>query len=187
MALPIKFVSICLSLAGSAITITGTLSSILYEKDRFFSQAFILYKSAMSFIISQRSKGFSSSLKLPASIFEKSRISFTIKRRDSAAIWATSTQRFCLLSISDFLSRESIPRTPFMGVLISWLIFARNSLFALFASSAVCLACLCSISAFLSKAASLIITRAFSGEPSISGRYDREKITGTAILSLLII
>ncbi|MNY53229.1 hypothetical protein D3C86_1889670 [compost metagenome] len=38
-------------------------------------------------------------------------------------------------------ARAVMPMIPFMGVRISWLILARNSLFAWFADSAAALAC----------------------------------------------
>ena len=54
----------------------------------------------------------------------------------------TSLEVFALLARSASVSSSSsvMPMTPFMGVRISWLMLARNSLFARFASSATTLA-----------------------------------------------
>ena len=43
----------------------------------------------------------------------------------------------CLTESSVLSNKEVIPRTPFIGVRISWLILARNSDFALVADSAI--------------------------------------------------
>ncbi len=42
----------------------------------------------------------------------------------------------CLQSVSVIIARSHMPRMPFMGVRISWLMFARNSLLAMLAASA---------------------------------------------------
>ena len=77
---------------------------------------------------------------LPASIFEKSSTSFIMDNNDSAAVCIVSTYS-CSSGVSSHFSRISaIPHIAFIGVLISCDIFARNVDFALFASSAACLA-----------------------------------------------
>ena len=73
---------------------------------------------------------------LPASIFEKSRMSSMMRRR----AWPDSRTiaRLAACSSSRRVSERSssIASTPFMGVRISWLMVARKWLFASFAASA---------------------------------------------------
>ena len=92
---------------------------------------------------SRRSNGCASMSMRPASIFEKSRMSLMIvssasprvadgRRRSRAA-----RRRACVSS-----SRPLMPITAFIGVRISWLMVARNELFASLAASAAARACL---------------------------------------------
>jgi hypothetical protein len=73
---------------------------------------------------------------LPASIFEKSSTSFRIVIRLSAH--ARARMRKSCRSASSCVSRASsvMPKMPFIGVRISWLIVARKALFASVAASA---------------------------------------------------
>ena len=84
-------------------------------------------------------KGTCSSITWPDSRRLKSRTSLINCRRcsDEVFILARHSSVFCLL-FSLFSIILSIPIIPFIGVLISWLIFARNVVFALLAYSAVC-------------------------------------------------
>ena len=72
----------------------------------------------------------------PASTFEKSRISSRIVNNDSADPYAVARNPFCSSVSSVSRARPVIPMMPFIGVRISWLIFARKALFARVASSA---------------------------------------------------
>ena len=73
---------------------------------------------------------------LPASIFEKSRMSLMIVSRASPDVRIVSAKSRCSASSSVSRSRPLIPMTAFIGVRISWLIAARNALFAWLAPSA---------------------------------------------------
>ena len=55
---------------------------------------------------------------------------------DSAEVWIVSAKSRCSASSSVPTSRPLMPMTAFIGVRISWLIEARNVLFASFAASA---------------------------------------------------
>ena len=61
-----------------------------------------------------------------------------------------SARRRCRAESSVPCSSSDIPMTPFIGVRISWLMRARNSLFALLARSAASLAAVASAIARLS-------------------------------------
>ena len=69
---------------------------------------------------------------LPDSILEKSSMSFMIDRSVLPALWMSSA--YFLIGSPGDVRRiiSSIPIIAFIGVLISWDIFARKSLFALF-------------------------------------------------------
>ena len=82
-------------------------------------------------------KGTDSSLSLRDSILEKSRMSFRMERSDSAE--ARTVVRWSTWFESSSVSNTSsvMPMMPFIGVRISWLILARNSLLARLAAMAV--------------------------------------------------
>ncbi len=87
--------------------------------------------------------------KAPDSILEKSRRSLSTTRRLSELSWIMEA-RFLWCSPRSVSKRSSaIPITPFMGVRISWLIWARNSDLAALARSASSLASLIRTSASL--------------------------------------
>ena len=71
-----------------------------------------------------------SSSSLPASTFEKSRMSLMIVSSASPAPRTPSAYWRWRSSSSVFSSRPVRPMTPFMGVRISWLIVATNADFA---------------------------------------------------------
>ena len=73
---------------------------------------------------------------LPASIFEKSRMSLMIVSSASPDVRIVSAKSRCSGSSSVSRSRPLIPMTAFIGVRISWLIAARNALLAWLAPSA---------------------------------------------------
>ena len=77
-----------------------------------------------------------STLSLPASIFEKSRMSLMTVSSDSPDDLTMSRYSRCSAVRSVPSASSVMPMTPFIGVRISWLMLARNSLFARLAASA---------------------------------------------------
>ena len=106
----------------------------------FFSAAFNFINSVSSSMLFLRLKGISSRAILPASIFEKSRMSLIIPSNVSADVWMVSILSNCSSFKSVSANREAIPITPFKGVRISWLIDAKNCDFDRAACSAKSLA-----------------------------------------------
>jgi hypothetical protein len=86
--------------------------------------------------VRRRSMSTFSSSSLPASILEKSSRSLMMPSRFCPS--AARSRRTCAACWSArFRSSSSVmPSTPFIGVRISWLMRARNELFAWFAASA---------------------------------------------------
>ncbi len=82
--------------------------------------------------------GFSSSL--PASIFEKSRMSLMMCSSASAEVLTISRYCRCSGGCGASSSSSVMPSTPFIGVRISWLMLATNSLLARLALSAASVA-----------------------------------------------
>ena len=81
-----------------------------------------------------------SRLSLPASIFEKSRMSLINASRDSPDLRTMVRYSRCS-SVSGVSSASSVmPMMAFIGVRISWLMFARKPLLARLAASAASLA-----------------------------------------------
>jgi len=77
---------------------------------------------------------------LPASIFEKSKISLMMLSRASPERLMILTDSLCSALSGVFNSRLTKPNTPFNGVRISWLMVAKKSLLARVALSAASLA-----------------------------------------------
>ena len=77
---------------------------------------------------------------LLSSIFVKSKMSSMILRSERPERLAVTMNRCCFSVRDVWPSNSNIPRTPFMGVRISWLIVARNRLLARFAAWAASLA-----------------------------------------------
>ena len=95
------------------------------------------------------SSGSSSTCILPDSMREKSRMSLIMCSSDWAEL--ITSERYSRCSAVSGVSRQScvMPRMPFIGVRISWLILARKALFASFASRASFAASMASSSAAL--------------------------------------
>jgi hypothetical protein len=92
--------------------------------------------ATVCFTTAYRSKSDTSTETFPASIFERSRTSCIRNRRvcaESSIVFVNSSCSFESVVPSN---RSSIPMIPLSGVRISWLMFARNRVFARFASSA---------------------------------------------------
>ena len=103
------------------------------------------------------SNGIGSISSLPASIFEKSRMSLMIVSSASPE-WRTVSAYSRCSGVSGVSSSSPVmPITPFIGVRISWLIVARNSLLARLAASAASRACRSSSSARLCAVMSLYV------------------------------
>ncbi len=73
---------------------------------------------------------------MPASIFEKSRMSLITPSSASPEVAAVLASSRCSLSRSVCSRSSVIPITPLSGVRISWLMLARNSDFEREASTA---------------------------------------------------
>ena len=90
----------------------------------------------MSSIVRRRSMSTFSSSSLPASILEKSSRSLMMPSRFLPERCTVSAYLRWVLVRPVSSSSSVMPSTPFIGVRISWLILARNELFAWFAASA---------------------------------------------------
>ena len=88
--------------------------------------------------VSEILNGRTSSVSLPASILEKSRMSLISLSSVSAARRIEVMYSYCLRSSGVSSASFENPSTAFMGVRISWLMFARKALFASVAASAIC-------------------------------------------------
>ena len=132
IALLIRFDKTCLILIPSLNTQFGISLLILKLKLMFFSSA-LLEKSSYTFL--QTSLIFVSLIlisKLPLSIFEISKISFIIDNKDFALSSIIEEYFLAESSISELLANSSEkPIIELRGVLISWLIFAKNVDFTL--------------------------------------------------------
>ena len=124
--------------------------------------------SAIFSMVFSRSKSISSNSIRPASIFERSRISLRSPSKESADVFTNSRSSRCSLVKSVASTSSVIPMMPFIGVRISWLMFARNSLFALLAASAASFAAWRVFSARILSVTSRMIPRNPLGLPSKS-------------------
>ena len=107
-----------------------------------------------------------------------------ISSRFSPALRNTLTYFFCSGFKGDSQSKSAIPRMAFMGVRISWLMLARNSLFASLEASAATLSC-CNTSARLRSVMSRAATIIPAGLPSRSVNRAALSKTSTRRLSLV--
>ena len=110
--LPIRFVSTCFNLTASPAIMPGTLSSMCVSTWSCFEAAVAENDWMVSRTVCRIWNGSFSNSILPASIFEKSSLSGVP------------------------IKMSVIPMIPFIGVRISWLMLAMNSLFARLAASA---------------------------------------------------
>ncbi len=135
-----KLESTCRSFGGSPWIWMAASGSIVQRRFSPFSNALFAWSSLACSIDSSMGRSRISNSILPASIFEKSRMSFMRASRSFALFWAIL--RYLRFSFSRCgSSRWSMPIIPFIGVRISWLMVARNWLFERFASSAATRAC----------------------------------------------
>ena len=125
-----RFSSTCLRRASSPTMPAGASSSIRQPSSSSFSQARGATMSSAPSTQSRRLNGSCSRSSLPASIFEKSRMSSIRCSSASPLEWTTSANSRCSPVSSVSSSRPVIPMMAFIGVRISWLIVARKAHFA---------------------------------------------------------
>jgi len=137
-ALLIRLNNIWCKRVGSVYTHSGTAGSMCAVRLTPFLLATVCMSSTLPFTSARICTGRYSMSSLPASIFEKSRISFKIRSSDWVESYTTPIMRRCSGKSLVCCSMSSIPNTPFMGVRISWLMFAKNSDFAWLADKLFC-------------------------------------------------
>ena len=131
-----RFDRTCRSRRTSPTSASGTSPSISHDSrtSRPWRRGANDFTSASS--RSRRRNGCGSGTSLPASIFEKSRMSLMMSSSASADSRAASRCSRCPGSRSVSPSSSVIPITPLSGVRISWLTLARKMLLARLARSA---------------------------------------------------
>ena len=174
MELPSRLVRIWRSLPGSPRTTTGRSWWMRHAISTPLDWARSASRSATSSIAVRRTKSIVSRCILPDSTFEKSRMSLMMVSSESADLNTSSAYSRC--SVVSSVSRRSsvMPTTPFIGVRISWLMFARNSLLAWLALSAASLARCISCSACLRVVMSIKVpsmTRHRLADPRAASRF----------------
>ena len=131
-----RFVIICLTRISSPSKTDGSSGSMLNTSSSPFASArncTRLYRSTTTDLTEYSSF---SMLSFPFSILEKSRMSLIMPRRLSPAFRIFSEySRITELSVSRCII-SFMPSIAVMGVRISWLMFERKALFAVFACSA---------------------------------------------------
>ena len=136
MALPARLTIIWRRRPGSPHSSEGTSECIIQRYSSSFSWAFHASTSPISSKVVLKSKSIISRSTFPASIFDRSRISFIIDKRPSALRFMEVAYSCCSDVRSVFFNNSIMPMMPFKGVRISWLIFARKSDLMLLAVSA---------------------------------------------------
>ncbi|CSB63909.1 Uncharacterised protein [Vibrio cholerae] len=101
--------------------------SISIKNSMPFSWAFNETTAVTLSSTSSRLKSIRSTLSLPASILEKSRMSLMMPSKFLADSLIRVTYLRCVVSSGVFNARCAIPKIAFIGVRISWLIFAKKS------------------------------------------------------------
>ena len=140
VALPTRLSKTCLTRCESVSTQSSTPSSIVSDRCKPFASAFDANSAMTEFAIACREAGAYDSVSLPASILEWSRTSLRIAMSDDPDEAAVLTRPRWCRSRTECRSRSRAPRTPFIGVRISWLMVARNCDLAWLAASAASLA-----------------------------------------------
>ena len=120
----------CFILTSSPKSLSGVFSSTLTITSSPLSSAFtdIMFKRSLTMELK-----WYSTLRMsifPASILEKSRMSLTIPRRELPALLTFCAYSLICGSLFSLRIISFIPRTAFIGVLISWDIFERKLLLA---------------------------------------------------------
>ncbi len=140
MAFPTRLTTIWRRRVGSPTRRSGTSGRIWQASSRRFWWARPLSVFMVVSRESRRPKSIASRSSLPASILEKSRMSFSRESKESAEAFAVVRYSRCSCVSSVSSASSVMPMTPFIGVRISWLMLARNSPFAWLAASAASLA-----------------------------------------------
>ncbi len=97
---------------------------------------FVLTSSPTSSIRLSRLKGMVSSSTFLLSTLDRSRMLLIRLKRFSPLFFMVSAASLCSMVSSSSRSRSAKPSIPFIGVRISWLMLAKNPLFAMLAASA---------------------------------------------------
>ena len=122
-----RLLSICERRNGSPTKLMGTSEPISTTKRRAFPSVICSNRLRELSTEVPRSKGMDSTTSFPASILEKSKISFTTPSRLCPEARHFSIKlRSCGGKLPS-RARRVRPNTPFMGVRISWDMLARNS------------------------------------------------------------
>ena len=167
IALPTRLTRTCRSRPASPIKASGTSGVALQASSSPLEWARSARAWSVSSSASRREKGMGSRLSLPASILEKSRMSLMTLRRESAELLTRLRYSRCRGVSSVSRASSVMPMMPFIGVRISWLMLARNSLLARLAASAASLAIRSSSCASL---ISVMSVRRLTTPPSLVGK-----------------
>ena len=140
MAFPTRFTMIRPSRLGSPTRSSGMSGGKCEANSRPFSCARTANTFIVSATVSRNLNSTRSNSSFRASTFEKSRMSLIKSRSDAAEVF--TVVRYSRCSAVNLVSKANsvMPTMAFIGVRISWLMFARNSLLARVASSAFFLA-----------------------------------------------
>ena len=135
-ALPSRFTSTCRRRSASTTTVPGRSAGTSHRSVRPFWAARCSNDSTVVLASIASDVGTGSIFIRPASIFEKSRMSSMMTSSDSADARIVCSWSRCGDGSGASSASSAMPRMPFIGVRISWLMFARKSLLARLASSA---------------------------------------------------
>ena len=141
MALPTRLRKICLRRVASPRNHCGTSGATPFLSTSFFCCACPLMSWLTSLTTARMSTGRASSVTLPDSSLDRSRMSLIKASRISPLLRMVSAYERCSSDRSVISSSCVMPSTPFIGVRISWLTTARNSPLARSASSITPSAC----------------------------------------------
>ena len=149
MALPTRLMSTWRSRVASPCTCSGTSGAMSMTSSSPFSAARVATLRQAAATVARSASGSRSSVSLPASILEKSRMSLRMASSDSADC-CTMCRYWRCTGCSGVPSTSCVrPMMPFMGVRTSWLMLATNSLLARLACSAASVAWRCAASVAL--------------------------------------
>ena len=138
-ALPTRLIRTCCSRSQSAVTWSGTSGVTSQRSVEPFFPARGRRASSCSGRAARAARRAGSRLMRPASIFETSRMSLMTRSSDSADVAHERAATRAARRVRSVSSSSPVtPMMPFIGVRISWLMFARNSLLVRFDSSACC-------------------------------------------------
>ncbi len=131
MALPMRLVRTWRKRNGSPFSRYARFGGEMRPaSSRPFSSACCANISSVSSTSSFRLKSTASSSMWPDSILEKSRMALMMPSNCRPELCTDTAKRRCSSVSLPYSSSSVMPSTPFMGVRISWLIVARNSLLA---------------------------------------------------------